>query len=79
MNSIHYELKYCEGCGTLKLRPVLPGTHHCRVCEDMLTRFRFPRKVLARGKSGQPHIAELNMAAGSLLPASVTAATGGTR
>jgi hypothetical protein len=64
MKSIHYELKYCEGCGTLKLRPVLPGAHHCRVCEQMLTRFRFPRKVLANRRTDPPHIAELKMAAG---------------
>jgi hypothetical protein len=63
MKSIHYELKYCEGCGTLELRPVLPGAHHCRVCEHMLRRFRFPRKMLANRQVGLPHLAELKMAA----------------
>jgi len=49
MESIKYELKYCEGCGTLKLRPVGTGTGHCRVCESILARFRFPRKMMANG------------------------------
>jgi hypothetical protein len=51
MKTIKYELKYCEGCGTLKLRPVNFANNHCVVCERMLARFRFPlwveRKVLA--------------------------------
>jgi len=55
MESIKYELKYCEGCGTLKLRPVLAATHHCRVCERMLTRFRFPQRMLANGCAGLPY------------------------
>ena len=66
MESIKYELKYCEGCGTLKLRPVLAGTPHCRVCDNMLTRFRFPRKVLAHLRAGLPHPAGLPTA-GALL------------
>jgi len=42
MESIRYQLKYCEGCGTLKLRSVPSATNYCRICEDILTRFRFP-------------------------------------
>lgn len=57
MENIRYELKYCEGCGTLKLRPVLAGSYHCRVCESMLTRFRFPRRMLANGRAEFPRIA----------------------
>jgi hypothetical protein len=43
MENSRYELKYCEGCGTLRLRPVVVKSNHCRVCEQLLSRFRFPR------------------------------------
>ena len=64
MENMTYELKYCEGCGTLKLRPVVAGAHHCGVCEHMLTRFRFPRRMLANGRAELPQIAALKLAAG---------------
>ena len=48
MESIRYELKYCEGCGTLKLRPLNSESDDCAVCERMLARFRFPRAVVAK-------------------------------
>lgn len=79
MERIHYELKYCEGCGTLKLRPVLPGAHSCRVCEHMLTRFRFPRKVLANGRANLPLLAELKMVAGTSLTNRRAAVSGRTQ
>lgn len=52
MENIRYELKYCEGCGTLKLQPVKSKTSHCRVCEKMLARFRFPQAARAKMKEG---------------------------
>jgi len=48
MESIKCELKYCEGCGTLKLRPVESNGEDCAICERMLTRFRFPRELVAK-------------------------------
>jgi len=54
MESISCELKYCEGCGTLKLRPVKSVTNHCAICERMLARFRYPRAALARHYAGLP-------------------------
>ena len=39
METIRFELKYCERCGTLKLRPVASATTYCRRCESLLTRF----------------------------------------
>ncbi len=54
MECIHYELKYCEGCGTLKLRPIKSAMEPCSVCERMLARFRFPRKAWARKYAGFP-------------------------
>ena len=59
MESISCELKYCEGCGTLKLRPVKSVTNHCAICERMLARFRFPRAALARQYAGLPSAAML--------------------
>lgn len=52
MENIRYELKYCEGCGTLKLQPVKVKAGRCRVCEQLLTRFRFPQGARARMKQG---------------------------
>ena len=42
MEIIRYELKYCERCGTLKLRRVASESTYCRRCEGLLTRFEFP-------------------------------------
>lgn len=47
MELIRYELKYCEGCGTLKLRRQDSDNSNCPVCERMLERFRF-RRVTAK-------------------------------
>ena len=54
METISCELKYCEGCGTLKLRPINFVTNHCAICEHMLARFRFPRTALAGKCAGLP-------------------------
>lgn len=50
MESKRYELKYCEGCGTLRLRPVASPESYCRRCEERLSRFVF------RGKGGKRSI-----------------------
>ncbi len=42
MEIISYELKYCERCGTLKLRPIDSGRTYCRHCEGVLARYKFP-------------------------------------
>jgi|HubBroStandDraft_6_1064221.scaffolds.fasta_scaffold38285_5 ribosomal protein L37AE/L43A len=49
MEIISYELKYCERCGTLKLRPIDSGSAYCRHCEGVLARYTFPHGT--RGKS----------------------------
>jgi len=43
MEMISYELKYCERCGTLKLRPIDSGGTYCRRCNGMLARYTIPR------------------------------------
>ena len=75
MKSIRYELKYCEGCGTLKLRPVPSVTNYCRLCEDILVRFRFPVHARVQAASGLAAVAALK-AAGGIRPA-VLAVTAG--
>ena len=43
MELIRYELKYCEGCGTLRLRRQESDNKDCHVCKRMLERFGFRR------------------------------------
>jgi len=50
MESKRYELKYCEGCGTLKLRPVSSPESYCARCEQRLARFVF------RGTAGKRYM-----------------------
>jgi hypothetical protein len=76
MESMTYELKYCEGCGTLKLRPVGKSGRGCRVCEQLLARFRFPRKVLGNPEGLPLSRAQLKMAAMAVPAVSQTAAGG---
>lgn len=64
MKSIRFELKYCEGCGTLKLRPVTSSSNDCRVCERLLARFRFPRARLAANCGGPGSAPVLQIPAG---------------
>ena len=54
MKTIKYELKYCEGCGTLKLRPICSANNYCRLCERMLARFRFPQRIGRKMPAGVP-------------------------
>ncbi len=61
MESIKCELKYCEGCGTLQLRPVKSVSNHCAICERMLARFRFPRAALLEQGVRLPDAALLGM------------------
>lgn len=75
MKAIKYELKYCERCGTLKLRPISSANNCCLPCERLLARYRLPRGAtneVAPGKAG-----EMKVLAGILLPVSGTAAASG--
>ena len=58
MNSNRYELKYCEGCGTLKLRPVESADTYCKRCESMLSRYSLPRRARGANRS-LPSAAEI--------------------
>jgi len=64
MRSTTYELKYCERCGTLKLRPVASGTTYCPVCERLLARYAFPRGAGIAFSSQPPSPPELKNLAG---------------
>lgn len=72
MELIRYELKYCEGCGTLKLRQQKSDNNECPVCERMLERFGF-RKVAAKHHITLPSTALLK----GMGPASSTPRAGG--
>ena len=54
MENITYELKYCERCGTLKLRQVESVSTYCRSCEGLLARFRFARDDGAKSDTVAP-------------------------
>ncbi len=47
MENIKFELKYCERCGTLKLRRVDSVSTYCRRCEGLLARYTSPSGVTA--------------------------------
>ena len=52
MESIKYELKYCERCGTLNLRPVSSTTTYCMLCERLLQRYRLGKRADASITAG---------------------------
>ena len=54
MESTTYELKYCERCGTLKLRQVESVSTYCRSCEGLLARFSFARDDGAKSDTVAP-------------------------
>jgi ribosomal protein L37AE/L43A len=67
METVKYELKYCEGCGTLKLRPVKSENTDCRRCESRLARFAFRHKGGARKSVALPNPVQLDTVAGGCL------------
>ena len=64
METTQLELKYCERCGTLKLRPVASGTLYCRPCELLLARFTIPRAAAVTHFSKLPSPPEMKILAG---------------
>jgi len=76
MKSVKLELKYCERCGTLKLRPVSTTTHYCLPCERMLARYRFPRRTEVADGASLASTAKLSLPAGMPVAMSGVAATG---
>jgi hypothetical protein len=68
MKTVKYELKYCEGCGTLKLRPVESPNTYCYLCERRLARFAFRPRLGAANSVELPSPAELKALAGLPLP-----------
>jgi hypothetical protein len=73
MQFIRCELKYCEVCGTLKLRTISSTNNHCPVCERMLARFRFPHAAVARKSIALPALAKSKMLAG--IPSAICGVT----
>ena len=58
MEIISYELKYCERCGTLKLRPMDSGSTYCRRCEGILTRYTIPASTRNTNAAKLPILAQ---------------------
>ena len=38
-----YELKYCERCGSLRLRPAASAETYCEPCGQMLANYSLPK------------------------------------
>jgi hypothetical protein len=54
MNTEKFELKYCERCGTLKLRPVTSTQNCCKACARLLERYRLGKRARAIIANGIP-------------------------
>ncbi len=48
MSSITYQLKYCERCGSLRLRPANSAETYCAPCEQALFNWVLPEDMRAR-------------------------------
>ena len=59
MKSTKYELKYCEGCGTLKLRPVTSEKTYCMRCEWLLSRYSLSKRARGGAAVSLPSAAEI--------------------
>jgi hypothetical protein len=46
MQAIIYRLKYCEGCGSLRLRPADSAETYCQRCEQVLFAVPLPNEAL---------------------------------
>ena len=46
MQAITYELKYCERCGSLRLRRAYSAETYCRPCERVLFNLPLPGEAL---------------------------------
>ena len=76
MEITRYELKYCERCGTLKLRRVASESTYCRLCESLLSRFAFPRRADGASSSSLPAQIEANILGGMSQPSGSQALAG---
>ena len=45
MPTITYQLKYCERCGSLRLRPAHSAENYCQPCEQALFHWSLPEEV----------------------------------
>ena len=44
MPTITYQLKYCERCGSLRLRPAHSAENYCQPCEQALFHWSLPEE-----------------------------------
>ncbi len=60
MPTITYQLKYCERCGSLRLRPAHSAENYCQPCEQALFHWSLPEdsvRLLLR-RPGQAPVVE---------------------
>ena len=46
MSTTTYQLKYCERCGSLRLRAADSAETYCRPCEQLLFRWALPEETV---------------------------------
>jgi hypothetical protein len=46
MESTNYQLKYCERCGSLRLRPAASAETYCQPCERALFTWSLPEETM---------------------------------
>jgi len=46
MQATSYQLKYCERCGSLRLRPAASAENYCQPCEQTLFNWTLPEETV---------------------------------
>lgn len=70
MEATKYQLKYCERCGSLRLRPAASAETYCQPCEQALFNWSLPEQTVRlllrkleppcrRERSGSPQVEPL--------------------
>ena len=54
MPSITYQLKYCERCGSLRLRPANSAENYCQPCEQALFHRALPEETVRWLRQARP-------------------------
>jgi hypothetical protein len=53
MTVMKLQLKYCERCGSLRLRRADSGATYCQPCTELLDRFLFPLASAGQRRQGR--------------------------
>jgi hypothetical protein len=55
MQATSYQLKYCERCGSLRLRPTASAENYCQPCEQALFNWSLPEETARQLLRRPPH------------------------